>query len=190
MCKQTETYGIVAFLQGNVSTGLGLTFLYLATFAVLWTLGDWLQLILSVLLVPLLIWLSLHDLRTLEIPDFATLGIAFVALAHVALMDMDALLIHMATGAGVTAFIWVFGELHFWRAGEEGLGIGDAKLFGAGALLLGPLQIPELILLPSLGGIAFHIISMVSGKKYRGIPFGPFISYAIFVLSFLDPIFV
>lgn len=191
MSEEREPYGILAFFRRDVSAVLGLGLLYAGTFAVLWTYWAWPQFTLAVFLAPALIWLSVHDLQTFVLPDTGTLAISAIGLAHVAFMDQQALLIHITTAIVVAAFFWLFGEAYYRRSGQEGLGIGDAKLFGAGALLLGPWQIAELILFSSLGGIVLHVILRVRGQeKNPGIPFGPFIAYAIFILSFLDPIFL
>ncbi len=191
MSDEREPYRILALSGRNVSAVFGLGLLYAGTFAALWAYGTWAQLTLAVFLTPALIWISVHDLQTFELPDTCTLAVAVIGLAHVAFMDQQALTIHIATAVGLAAFFWLLGEVYYRHSGQEGLGIGDAKFFGAGALLLGPWQMPELILLPSLGGIALNIISRVRGHGANpGIPFGPFIAYAIFTLSFLDPIFL
>ena len=88
----------------------------------------------------------------------------------------------------IFGLLWLVGEMYFRRAATEGLGIGDAKLFGAGAVLLGPFHLPDLFLLSSLGGILGWVLTRKS--RDGGIPFGPFIAYAIFVLSFLNPLFL
>ena len=177
--------------ERNVSVFFGLGLLYTGTFAALWAYEDWPQLTLAIFLAPVFIWLSVHDLQTFTLPDTGTLAVAAAGFTHVAFMAPQSLMIHIISASGVAAFFWLLGEIYYRRSGQEGLGIGDAKLFGAGTLLLGPLQIPELILLPSLGGIAFHFMRRLRGQEEsRGIPFGPFIAYAIFTLVFLDPIFM
>jgi leader peptidase (prepilin peptidase)/N-methyltransferase len=167
-----------------------LSLFYIVTSIVLWPYGDWPQFILTISLTPFLVWVSVSDLRTFEIPDFGLIAISIISLAYVFWVKPHVIILHVMTALGVMAFLWLLGEVYFRRTNQEGLGIGDAKLFAAGALLLGPSQIPELILLPSLGGIALHAISsMRRSSPQIGIPFGPFITYAIFILSFLDPFF-
>ena len=191
MSEGREPCEILAFLGRDVSAVFGLAVLYTATFAALWSYGNWSKLVLAVFLIPMLIWLSIHDLQTFELPDIGTLAVTVIGSAYVAVMAPQALPIHIATAVGLAAFFWLLGEVYYRWFGQEGLGIGDAKLFGAGALLLGPWQIPELVLLPSLGGIVFHFVCRFRRRgAYPAIPFGPFIAYAIFTLSFLDPIFL
>lgn len=47
--------------------------------------------------------------------------------------------------------MWLIGEIYYRNTGKDGLGIGDDKRFGAGAVLLGPTLVPQMILflLPS-----------------------------------------
>ena len=192
MSEGLKTYRIHTLFRRNVSAffvGLGL--LYAGTFVVLWTYGSWSQITLAIFLAPALIWLSVHDLQTFEIPDIGTLIVAITGFVHITIMDQQAILIHTATAVGITAFFWLIGDVYYRCADQEGLGIGDAKLFGAGALIVGPWQIPELILLSSLGGIMCHLLCQVRRQEVNpGIPFGPFIAYTILTLSFLDPIFL
>lgn len=191
MSDEQKPYGILTFSERNVSAVFSFGLLYAGTFLALWTNEAWPQFTLAVFLAPVLIWLSVRDLESYELPDTGVLAIVVISLMHVTFMVEKSLLGQITTAIGVTAFFWMFGEVYFRRSGQEGLGIGDAKLFGSGALLLGPWQIPELVLLPSLGGVAFHFMGRLRGQVTNtGIPFGPFIAYAIFILSFLDPLFL
>ncbi|WP_170565674.1 prepilin peptidase [Ruegeria atlantica] len=141
--------------------------------------------------MPVLIWLSIVDMQCFEIPDLATFFVAAIGTAYLAFIEPQSVFTHVLTGALVTGFFWLAGSLYFRAVKEDGLGIGDAKLFGAGALLLGPWKLPELILLSSIGGILGYGISVIkSPRDNEGIPFGPFIAYAIFTLSFMESIFL
>lgn len=164
--------------------------LYQTTFAFLWPWADWPQLFLSITLAPILIWLSISDLKTYTLPNTGTVLVAIVGAVFVAATHPENLLLHIGCAAAITGMLWLLGEVYFRRTGVEGLGIGDAKLFGAGTVLLGPWQLPELILFSSLGGIIGYAVSRRGDAAENGIPFGPFIAYAIFVLSFLNPIFI
>ncbi|WP_282092532.1 prepilin peptidase [Epibacterium ulvae] len=191
MRNQTTRSGGSSLSKRDVRSASGLSLLYVLTFMMFLPYGGVEKLLLAVFLLPFMIWLSVCDLKTFELPDTATVAIAFGSVTYVAFTMPNAVALHMCTAVGVLAFCWLLGEVYYRRVGQEGLGIGDAKLFAAGALLLGPWQLPELILFPALGGIALHIISAAKGAgDHVGIPFGPFISYAMFILFFLDPIFL
>ena len=179
----------IAVFSGPVGIMLGFGLVYIMTFAVLWVPGDWQHLLLALSIAPILIWLSEHDLRTYELPDVSTAVVAIIAVVFLADSDPQALPLHLVTGLCVTGFLWGLGSVYFLATGVDGFGIGDAKLFGAGALLLGPWQLPELMLLASCGGIVgYWIAHRRSSTVPDGIPFGPYIAYAIFVLSFLTPV--
>lgn len=177
--------------SGNVSTPLPLIVLYGLTLFAFATRAEVATIATGSALILPLVWLSIRDSQTFEIPDLATLTIAVIAVAYLAVTESTLIPRHTAAGAAVVASFWLFGEIYFRRNGHEALGIGDAKLFGAGALLLGPWKIPDLILLASFGGTLAYGFSHLRGQRDEiGIPFGPFIAYAIFVLTFLDPIFL
>lgn len=141
------------------------------------------------LFVPVLVWLTSVDLDHQEIPDTASLLVAALAVVYCVWFHLNDLIPHLATGVAVLLALWGLGALYFRRTGTEGLGIGDAKLFGAGALLSGPGALGALILLASVGGIAAYAIGRLRGEKPGGLPFGPFIAYAIFLMSAFGPDF-
>jgi len=177
----------VSRTKGSVLWGLLL--LYGLTFGALWPAGDGLRILFAGFLIPPLIWLTLVDLDRFEIPDLAVVWIVLVAIGQVFVVTPEELWLHIVTGVAVCALLWGIGEVYFRHNGAEGLGIGDAKLLGAGALLLGPYMVPELLLLPSLGGVVGYLMSRKHPQIETGIPFGPFIAYAIFVLNLLGPMF-
>jgi len=149
------------------------------------------QVWLAMMLCPPLIWLSQHDLAHYEIPDLATGAVVLTAVGYYGMTEPEVLLSNLAAGGMLCFLLWAVGELYFRRTGGEGLGIGDAKLFGAGALLLGPWQLPEFILLSSLGGVVgVAVVQMRGSSDQEGIPFGPFIAYSMFVMVFIDPLFL
>lgn len=164
--------------QGNA---LPLLSLYVVTFACLIP-DDALWIFLMA--IPAFVWMSIRDLASYEIPDTATIIIAGLGMIHSWGASLPA---HLLTGVMVTGGLWALGGVYYRRTSTEALGIGDAKLFGAGLVWLGPSQLPDLFLVASIGGIVAHMIT--KRDTTQGIPFGPFIAYAIFILSLIDPIF-
>ncbi|WP_241482700.1 prepilin peptidase [Leisingera sp. ANG-M7] len=142
-------------------------------------------------LIPPLVWLSHRDIRAYEIPDLATLTFAIIGAAFLVWQNPQALLLHLAAGAVISALLWGAGEIIYRLRGAEGLGIGDAKLLGAAVVVLGPWKLPELLLLSSAGGITATLAARVRRPgRQEGIPFGPFIAYAVFVLIYFNPLFL
>jgi leader peptidase (prepilin peptidase)/N-methyltransferase len=83
------------------------------------------------------------------------------------------------TGAVVAyALFAAIGAVHFRRRGSEGLGLGDAKLFAAGGAWLGWQALPLLLLVASLGGLAF---ALTLGRG-RALAFGPWLALGIALL--------
>ena len=173
-----------------ISPFSGLILLYSATWSFWFSQTPSEALVISFCAAFPLIWLSKTDLARYEIPDSASLGLACIGIGSAAVLQPENVLIHLMSGLLVFGLAWLFGEVFFRWRGIEGLGIGDAKLLGAGICLLGPAQLPDLLLLSSLGGI-FLCMTQYFRKSggSAGIPFGPFIAYAVFILV-LQPSFI
>jgi prepilin signal peptidase PulO-like enzyme (type II secretory pathway) len=142
---------------------------------------------LALCLVPALVWLSETDLRRGEIPDGA---VATIALAGAGFQwhELGAglpLAAEVAVAALMTALLWLGGGLYFRRTGQEALGIGDAKLIGAGALAAGAASLWALILVAATGGIVAGLLARrrAAPDAVPGIPFGPFLAYSILVFT-------
>ena len=148
--------------------------------------------LITVLLIGIaIIWIVLKDLKYHEIPTGAIVLIILSAIFSLKGSMLPVVFQHAALGALTFIIFWGGGELYYKLTGLDGLGAGDAKLFAAGAFLLGPAYIPDLVLFASLGGIiACMIVRLRTGKLPEGIPFGPFISYAIFICLFQEPVFL
>ncbi len=168
-----------------------LSSIYILTLLVLSGQESSIQVIFGLVVLPFLVWISANDLRSYEIPDLATLGVTVTALAYLFHFNPSDLLKHAASGIATTSVLWIVGEVYFRRYSQEGLGIGDAKLFGASVLLNGPIHIPDLLLLSSLGGLCMTLLSKLRGASSElGVPFGPYIAYATYIVFFLDPLFL
>jgi leader peptidase (prepilin peptidase)/N-methyltransferase len=130
------------------------------------------------------------DVETFEIPDWASIGVAIIGALAALSISLETFAIHLFSGVVVLAILWWAGGLVFRYLGREGLGIGDAKLIAAGTILLGPMILPMLILIASLGGIAAVLVTRLFGKAKQNpaVPFGPFIAYALFVLNLIPTV--
>ena len=168
---------------------LALAAVYGLTLAASWAFVAPDRLLLAVMIAPSLIWLSLSDLLRHEIPDTANLIIAAAGTADAVFRHGLALplLIDMLTALSLMIGLWTLGGVYFRRAGTEALGIGDAKLIGAGAICLGAGGVWQMIFLAATGGIVATVLAMRKGEQQRGIAFGPFLAYAVFILL-INPI--
>ena len=145
------------------------------------------RLALAICLVPALVWLSGADLRRAEIPDGA---VAIIALAGLGFQGHRLgaglpLAMEVTVAALMTALLWLGGGLYFRRTGQEALGIGDAKLIGAGTLAVGAASLWALILVAAVGGIVAGLFARrrAAPDTVPGIPFGPFLAYSILVFT-------
>lgn len=78
------------------------------------------------------------------------------------------------------ALFWAVGQYYFWRTGQEGLGLGDAKLFAASGAWLGPAALPYVLLIAALGGLVF--LRMRKNAVRREIAFGPWLALGFWLV--------
>ncbi len=141
-------------------------------------------------LAALLLALARFDLRERRLPDLLTLPLALLGLG------LAALRVHgvptaeiIGLGAGYAAF-WALGEGHHRLRGEEGLGLGDAKLLGAAGAWLGWPALAPLVLVAALGALAWVALGAVrrragQGSTRRDLAFGPWLALGLMLLWLL-----
>jgi leader peptidase (prepilin peptidase)/N-methyltransferase len=138
-----------------------------------------------------LMTLAVIDFRWFLLPDLLTLPLLALGLAMAASLSWrqagDATL---GAGAAFAAFVLV-GMLYRRIRGQDGLGLGDAKLVAAGGAWVGWQGLPSVALLAAIGGIAGIWISgrLVSAASRRDpIPFGPYLAAAIWLVWLYGPL--
>ena len=162
---------------------LALAVVYGVTFAVASLVAAPDRLILGAVLAPVLIWLSLNDLASHEIPDTASIIIALAGLGfqwHLHGFGFALWVTVMVAGALMVA-CWLAGAWYFKRSGGEALGMGDAKLIGAGTLCVGADSVWLLLFIATSGGIVAALLARRRGGN-GALAFGPFLAYALFIL--------
>jgi prepilin signal peptidase PulO-like enzyme (type II secretory pathway) len=177
--------GNFAAMARSISSHLMmLVAVYGVSLAIAWAIVVPDRLTLALIVAPPLIWLSLADLERTEIPDAATLVVALSGATDLLLRHGLTLpfFVEVVVAASLTLGLWTLGGLYYRRTGDEALGIGDAKLFGAGALCLGTSGVWQMVFLAATGGIVAALLLQRRGIGQRGIAFGPFLAYAIFIL--------
>lgn len=129
-----------------------------------------------------LLLLGWIDLRCWMLPDVLTLPLIVAGLIEAAVFEPESIFERaLGAAAGHLALRAVAISYRVMR-GREGLGAGDAKLFGAAGAWLGVMALPEVILAAALtalvaagalrlGGIQLH--------AHSALPFGPFIALSI-----------
>lgn len=132
----------------------------------------------AIALVPPLVYLTIADLTKREIPDAASLMVAVVGIGVWSGMP-EALFWNTAAAVSAVLVFWGVSEWAWRKSGRDFLGIGDVKLIGAGLLVVGAEEFWMVLLLAATGGI---VVALLTRREARvGIPFGPFLAYAIFI---------
>lgn len=144
----------------------------------------WLLTTLALMLTLLLI--TLADLRSFRIPDILSLPLIATGLVLAwVLPDLGGqatgLSDHLIGASAAFLLFAVLGEVVYRRTGQEALGLGDAKLFGAAGAWLGWQALPLVLLIASLGGLGYALI-VRRNTGGSAIAFGPWIALGFLVV--------
>lgn len=133
----------------------------------------------------ILLVLACIDWRWMLLPDVLTLPLLAAGLALTLLLQPGVVALHAAAAA--VGYIGLRGVAWLYRLarGRDGMGRGDAKLFGAAGAWLGPGALAPVLLLAALLGIVMAGVMAVSGRRMSAttaLPFGSCIAAAFWVL--------
>lgn len=135
------------------------------------------ELIASSVLGACLVWISIRDLHSLRIPDRASLPLLGMGVLLATLpggIGLQTALI--GTVAGYLSFAAI-GEWFFRRTGQDGLGLGDAKLLAAAGAWLGWRDLPLLVAMAAIAALFYGLLT----RQHR-LAFGPWLSAAFWLL--------
>lgn len=137
----------------------------------------------------LLILLAWFDARHLWLPDSIVATLAALALVTPA---PDALPLMQKLLGGAIGFgtLWLVAATYRRLRGRDGLGGGDAKLFGAIGLWVGALDLPLVLLVACAIGLADVGVRLASGHntKMLRLPLGTYLCGTVIGLIVLSPI--
>jgi leader peptidase (prepilin peptidase) / N-methyltransferase len=136
----------------------------------------------SLVLFALLAGAAAIDLRTRLIPNWLNAGIAAAGLAATLVLQRDLLAALIGAAAGYGAIVLVNAGYRTWR-GRDGIGLGDAKLLGAGGCWVGWIGLPFALLAASVLGLIVVAVLSISGRRIDSVyevPFGPFLAAGLF----------
>ncbi|WP_299044367.1 A24 family peptidase [uncultured Tateyamaria sp.] len=131
----------------------------------------------SAFLAVVLGWVCVVDTRRFQIPDAASLGLM---LSGLALSFLSPVVTPLAAVLGATVGYVAFaglGTAFYHHTGQDGLGLGDAKLLAAAGAWLGLQDLPMLVGVAAIGALTFAVMT---GR--RKIAFGPWLSGAFWVI--------
>jgi leader peptidase (prepilin peptidase)/N-methyltransferase len=135
-----------------------------------------------------LAWIDLVDMR---LPDALTLPLLAVGLLVEAVTASGEIAAHVLGAiAGYAAFKGIAIAYRAVRD-RDGLGGGDAKLLAAAGAWVGWAELPDVILLAALLGIAAAVVSRGRGhatSSVKALPFGPCLAIALWVVRLYGPL--
>jgi leader peptidase (prepilin peptidase) / N-methyltransferase len=155
--------------------------------------GAWPLFIASLALAWTLVCLAAVDLAVYRLPDVLTLSLLAVGLAAACLLPGRPLADHVIGAVGgwgaLAALSWAFRR---WR-GVEGMGPGDAKLFGAAGAWLGWAALPSVMLLACVAAfllVGVRVLRRGGAAARERIAFGAPLCLAILAVWLEGPLAV
>jgi leader peptidase (prepilin peptidase)/N-methyltransferase len=127
----------------------------------------------------LLLALGAIDARIYRLPNTLTGALGVVALAQVMILDLP-FGTHLAGGILGLASLWLVAAAYRALRGREGLGGGDAKLFGAIGLWLGWRALPWVLLIACAVGLAIALARAM--RRDARLPLGALLAPAAFAM--------
>ncbi|WP_370399914.1 prepilin peptidase [Sulfitobacter sp. JB4-11] len=135
------------------------------------------DLIVSAMLFAVLAWITWSDLESLRIPDLASVPLIAMGLGLAAFPDGIGLQDASIGAAMGYLFFAIPGGWFYRTTGQDGLGLGDAKLLAAAGAWLGWRSLPLLVALAAVAALAFALLA-----RKRRLAFGPWLSGAFWIL--------
>ena len=135
-----------------------------------------------------LIHVSVTDWISFRIPNYTSYSLAIAGGVFLFVETPGEILQHVVTATTVFLLFVIIDKVFFMLRGRNGLGLGDAKLIGAGAMWVEPLTLPAILVFASLGGILFVLLK--GAPKNERIPFGPFLALAIWCAWLFEEYFL
>lgn len=162
----------------------GLIFLLLNNFS---TLSS--KLIISILSYSLAVSTEV-DIRAMVIPQLVTLSSQILAPIIFFIIKWPVTPLNsLISGVAAWSVLWIISFIFQKIKGEEGIGLGDADLLAMIAAYSGFIASMRIFFIGAILGTIWILSSyIVTRKKIKKIPFGPFLALAT-CIHFINPIF-
>jgi len=136
-----------------------------------------------------LVALASIDLAMLRLPDPLTYSLLAGGLMSAAASPsrLTAAVLGAALGFGL---LWSVAAGYRGLRGNDGLGLGDAKLLAAAGAWVGAEALPTVLLIASVLALASAAVWHVAGTKMHAqtrIPFGPFLAFGFWLAWLYGP---
>lgn len=153
------------------------TLAHFAIYAGIYLIFENNALVQSLVLAACLIWISLVDWNTYEIPDRASALLALSGAWYAAHTQYADRLDFLIGGIFWPLMFWLVAKLHQARRGYQGLGFGDVKLMCGIGLWCGLVGTVYVILSASIAGILVMLMTRKSYERLQqqAVAFGPFL---------------
>lgn len=154
---------------------------------------DWagMQAVAAVVLAAALVVASAVDIAVRRLPDSLTLPLGTAGLAWIGISQPAHLVWHVLAAALGYLTLWGTAHVYRRRRGRTGLGMGDAKLMGAGGAWLGVAALPTALLVAAVAALVVVAAMRSSGREMTlssAIPFGPFLALGIWTVWLYGPL--
>jgi leader peptidase (prepilin peptidase) / N-methyltransferase len=133
----------------------------------------------TALLLSLLVAISYVDYRELRIPDWLSASLLAGGITFWLMTARDSLPTQILSGTVLASALWLIRLAHSRIAGRIGLGLGDVKMAGAGALWISPVLLPLFVFLASASGLVYALLITRQDERGR-LPFAPFLAIGLF----------
>lgn len=137
-------------------------------------------------LAGLLAAIAALDSRKQRIPNWLNASLALSGAAYQLMNGPEAMWNQALLGGAVALLFLAVREGHRRLSGVVGLGLGDVKMAGAGAMWIAPGYVPLFLFVASFSALGFVAASAAAGQPHhrmKRIPFGPFLASG-FLIAF------
>lgn len=135
--------------------------------------------IFTVLLLGLLVSISYVDFKEMRVPNGLSALLLVCGLGFWLLTARERLTDQMFAGIALAVVMWIIRFGHSKATGRIGLGLGDVKMAGAGAVWINPLLLPFFVFAASASGLVYALLASKQDKNER-LPFAPFLAIGLF----------
>ena len=135
------------------------------------------------ILICIIVSVCYFDFRYFQIPNLLNGALFAAGLASVFYSVHLNVLVQVFSAGILLMLFYGVRQLHSKLRGQVGLGLGDVKMAGAGAVWLYPPNLPYFIMIASFTALVFALagrkkVSRSDNSKFV-IPFGPFIGLSL-----------
>jgi leader peptidase (prepilin peptidase)/N-methyltransferase len=139
------------------------------------------EIIALVVVITVLVIASWIDFKTFILPDGLTISLMIFGLLANGFLGLQWASIEASILGGLGGFLSLYflNRLYLAIKGQQGIGLGDAKLLAGLGTCLGWVNLPYILIIASLSGLVGGFLWLKFHQKDAShtFPFGPFIAF-------------